>query len=131
MPATPHLDAELCSVCGESFQPHTVALCSQCGSAYHLNQRQDLEGKDCGDVWISEEHMALEFACNSCLAPAEALNEVLDLDEAAVLAGVPSSSLATAAEQGTLRCRRTGGGILLFQRGDVINFAAARREGPR
>jgi hypothetical protein len=125
VPALPQLDVELCTVCGEGFQPHTIALCSQCGKPYHLNQRQDLEGKDCGDVWISEEHMALEFACSTCLHPTEGLEDVLDLDEAASVAQMTTAVLASAAAEGTIRHRKTSGGILLFRRADVISFAAA------
>ncbi len=125
MPATPYADATSCNVCGEAFQAHTIALCSQCGKAYHLNQRQDLAGKDCGDVWISDEHMALEFACNLCLKPPEALDEVLDLEEAAQLANVAGEQLARAAERGGIKHRKTGAGVLLFQRSDVIAFAAS------
>lgn len=109
------------------MEPHTAALCAQCGNPYHLNQRQDLEGKDCGDVWISEEHMALEFACNTCLQPQDALEAIIDLDEAAAVAGVEARVLQSAAEAGELQHRRTSGGILLFNRADVERFAAQLR----
>jgi hypothetical protein len=29
--------------------------------------RMDQPGKDCGEVWINEEYLALEFACAACL----------------------------------------------------------------
>ncbi|MCA9821216.1 MAG: helix-turn-helix domain-containing protein [Dehalococcoidia bacterium] len=128
MATSQQLTADLCSVCGEGFQPHTLALCSQCGKAYHLNQRQDLEGKDCGDVWISDEHMALEFACNSCLLAEDgALDDVLDLGEAANLAQVSEAELVKAVEAGAIKHRRTTGGVLLFRRADVIAFLAGAR----
>src|SRR3954470_10533814 len=57
----------LCSVCSESTEAHTLAHCDICTKPYHLNQRQDLPGKDCGDVWISEESLSLEFGCFTCL----------------------------------------------------------------
>lgn len=44
-----------------------TAVCNQCERPFHLRLRQDAEGKDCGEVWISEQHLAMEFACLSCL----------------------------------------------------------------
>jgi hypothetical protein len=32
--------------------------------------RNDSEGKDCGDVWINEQYLSLEFACFVCLGAA-------------------------------------------------------------
>jgi hypothetical protein len=102
--------------------PQTEAICLQCGQPYHLNQRQDLDGRDCGQVWINEEHLALEFACNTCLnppAPAGALDEVLELEEAAALLQLPESALIEAADAGTVRHRRTARGVYLFERRDL------------
>ncbi len=102
------------------------AFCGQCGALYHLNQRADRPGNDCGQVWISEEHLALEFACDNCLNPAapEAnLDDILDLDEAAAVAGVSPASLAAAADRGVVRHRKTPGGIYLFERRDAVAFA--------
>ena len=44
------------------------AECNWCDSRYHLNQRNDIEAKDCGEVWIDEQYLALQFACQTCLA---------------------------------------------------------------
>jgi hypothetical protein len=44
------------------------ATCNWCNGLYHLNQRNDVEAKDCGQVWIDEQYMALQFACEACLA---------------------------------------------------------------
>lgn len=44
------------------------AECNWCDGRYHLNQRNDVEGEDCGAVWIDEQYLALQFACNTCLA---------------------------------------------------------------
>jgi len=44
------------------------AECNWCDGRYHLNQRNDAEGQDCGAVWIDEQYLALQFACNTCLA---------------------------------------------------------------
>lgn len=120
--------AIICSVCNEPLEAHTEAYCDACGLPYHLNQRTDLPGKDCGDVWINEEHMALEFACNSCLHPAEppeALDEILDGAEAAALAGIDEAQLVSAAEAGAVRHRKTSSGVYLFERGDVLAFSKA------
>lgn len=57
----------LCAVCGEPAAEDASVLCNNCNQRFHLNQRNDREGKDCGEVWISEQYLALEFACRSCL----------------------------------------------------------------
>ena len=115
-----------CSVCGEQVEPHTEAYCSHCGELYHLNQRTDRPGKDCGQVWINEEHMALEYGCDRCLHPEEhgaGLDDVLDIGEASAVAGLSEAALTSAADAGTLRHRRTAAGTLLFQRRDVVGYA--------
>jgi hypothetical protein len=58
----------ICSVCGETAPLSMTAECNWCDQRFHLNQRNDVEGKDCGAVWIDEQYMALQFACNTCLA---------------------------------------------------------------
>lgn len=119
-----------CSVCGEVIEAHMEAFCNACGQPYHLNQRTDLPGNDCGQVWINDEYLALEFACNTCLNPEPAaanLDEILDSEEAAAEAGVPEEALIAAAESGVLRSRRTGKGVYLFERGDVLGFARERK----
>lgn len=57
-----------CGVCGELTSEHSNATCHFCLRPYHLALRNDIPAKDCGQVWISEEHMSLEFACNTCIA---------------------------------------------------------------
>ena len=44
------------------------AECNWCDGRFHLNQRNDVEAQDCGAVWIDEQYMALQFACNTCIA---------------------------------------------------------------
>ena len=56
-----------CVVCGEVAAAAMTAECNWCDSHYHLNQRNDVEAKDCGQVWIDEQYLALQFACNTCL----------------------------------------------------------------
>ena len=57
-----------CVVCGEPAAFTMSAECNWCDGRYHLNQRNDVEAKDCGSVWIDEQFLALQFACNNCLA---------------------------------------------------------------
>jgi hypothetical protein len=59
--------AENCVVCGDPAEPALSAECNWCDGRYHLNQRNDIEAKDCGQVWIDEQFLALQFACNNCL----------------------------------------------------------------
>lgn len=60
-------DAPRCTVCGEPADDGTSSVCNSCGERFHLNQRNDAGGKDCGAVWINEQYLALEFACQRCL----------------------------------------------------------------
>ncbi len=119
-----------CSVCGLSIAAHMFATCDTCGKVFHLNQRTDLPGDDCGQVWINEEHLGLEFGCDSCLNPPEPegnLDDVLDLAEAAQAAGMTEEWIGQAAAAGDLRHRRTASGVYLFERRDVLSFA----QGPK
>ena len=118
-----------CSVCGEFIAVHMHALCNACGLPYHLNQRNDIPGDDCGQVWINEEFLSLEFACNTCLAPPEEignLDDILEAGEAADASGLTHAEIVAAAETGALRHRKTASGVYLFQRGDVADFARQR-----
>jgi hypothetical protein len=56
-----------CTVCGEAAQESNSALCGACDQRFHLNLRGDVEGKDCGDVWIDDQFLSLRFACFNCL----------------------------------------------------------------
>jgi hypothetical protein len=72
----------VCSVCSEPGDEKTISICNTCGEPFHLNQRNDVTGKDCGVVWINEQFLSLEFACQRCLdgetpAPARAKPTVL------------------------------------------------------
>jgi hypothetical protein len=90
-----------------------------------------MPGDDCGQVWINEDHLGLEFACNSCLNPedggatAGALDDILDLGEAAAVAGLTEPVLERAAQLGHIKHRQTASGVLLFERRDVLAFAVA------
>ncbi len=56
-----------CGVCGEAAEDPTSVMCGDCDQPFHLNQRTDVDGKDCGDVWVDEEYLSLRFACFNCL----------------------------------------------------------------
>lgn len=60
-------DATVCTVCGGPADEASSSACNSCGERFHLNQRNDGGAKDCGAVWINEQHLALEFACQRCL----------------------------------------------------------------
>ncbi len=67
-----------CHVCGGAADATNSAVCSRCDRRFHLRLRNDADGRDCGDVWINEQYLALEFACFDCLGanmPSEAANE--------------------------------------------------------
>ncbi len=73
----------VCSVCGEAAPLAATAECNWCDQRFHLNQRNDIEGKDCGQVWIDEQYLALQFACNTCLADADRAGAVVPTARAA------------------------------------------------
>ncbi|HEU4760450.1 MAG TPA: hypothetical protein VFT91_10790 [Dehalococcoidia bacterium] len=56
-----------CRVCGEPLDDSTSAVCNNCEAPFHLRLRNDAGGKDCGEVWVNEQYLSLEFACFSCL----------------------------------------------------------------
>lgn len=124
--------ATLCSVCAEAVERHTEAYCSNCGDVFHLNQRTDLPGKDCGDAWINGDSLALEFGCQRCLngeaepAPESALDEIVDASEGAAWLGISESELVAAADGGQIVHRRTSSGIYLFERASLTVFGSQR-----
>lgn len=67
MTTEPQQQTFTCVVCGEPVAAVMSAECNWCDGRYHLNQRNDVEGKDCGAVWIDEQYLALQFACQTCL----------------------------------------------------------------
>jgi hypothetical protein len=83
---------ETCVVCGETVDETNSAVCQGCNRRYHLVLRQGAQGKDCGDVWINEAFMSLQFACFSCLRGARA-------DSAPAAAGMPAASEPASAQQ--------------------------------
>jgi len=56
-----------CHICSEPADAANSAVCNTCGNRFHLRLRNDVEGKDCGEVWINEQFLSLEFACLNCL----------------------------------------------------------------
>ncbi len=64
-------EAVVCVVCREEADDRTTSVCHSCGERYHLNERNDTEGKDCGQVWIDEQFLALRFGCQRCLSQNE------------------------------------------------------------
>ena len=63
---TERVPPDLCSICAERVERHTESYCNACGRLFHLNQREDLPGRDCGTVSLSEAHLALVFLCRAC-----------------------------------------------------------------
>jgi len=64
-----------CAVCGEPVEEVASAVCGVCDRHFHLNQRNDVEGRDCGEVWIDEQYLSLRFACVNCLGRATIAGE--------------------------------------------------------
>ena len=59
-----------CRVCGDPISADRLATCNNCHEPFHLRSRQDHDGADCGEVWIHEQYLSLEFACFICLGKA-------------------------------------------------------------
>ena len=57
----------VCRVCGDGADESNSAVCNNCEGRFHLRLRNDADGQDCGDVWINEQYLSLEYACNICL----------------------------------------------------------------
>ncbi len=57
-----------CAVCGDPAAAEARADCYRCGRYFHLRLTTTATGPDCGDVWIDDDVMALQFACRECLA---------------------------------------------------------------
>lgn len=94
-----------CHVCGELTDTYSNAACLRCGSVFHLALRQDMPGKDCGQVWINDESQTLEFACNRCLGLAAPASDGAT-DETAARYSRSTHSRAS----DLLRARRKGRG---------------------
>jgi len=63
----PPRNETVCSVCREPLDDTNSATCNTCGNPFHLRLRNDADGPDCGDVWVNEQFLSLEFACFNCL----------------------------------------------------------------
>ena len=72
-----------CQICDEPLGEHETADCYLCGKLFHLQMLQTADGPDCGDVWIDDEVLALQFACRNCLE-AHAAGQALSPEAAAV-----------------------------------------------
>jgi formylmethanofuran dehydrogenase subunit E len=77
---TPHASATTCHICAEAADAANSAVCNTCGERFHLRLRNDAEGKDCGEVWINEQFLALEFACLSCLGRGDTASQEPPVD---------------------------------------------------
>lgn len=58
--------AALCHVCNTPLTGEAEE-CNNCFRPFHLRKSDAGDGLDCGRVWINEQFLSLEFACNSCL----------------------------------------------------------------
>ena len=68
-------EAASCVVCGGPLRPDAQADCYSCGQFFHLALTATAGVEDCGQVWIDDEVMALQFACNGCLGENGAAGE--------------------------------------------------------
>ena len=66
-PAADDPGASGCVVCAAPLQSDAQADCYRCGGYFHLALTTNSTVEDCGQVWLDDEVMALQFACNGCL----------------------------------------------------------------
>lgn len=55
-----------CRVCHQRLTDE-IETCNNCDRPFHLRKREDSIAPDCGELWINEQFLALEFACDICL----------------------------------------------------------------
>jgi hypothetical protein len=60
----------VCTVCTAPADETNSALCNNCDGRFHLRLRRDADGPECGRVWVNEQFLALEYACDVCLGAA-------------------------------------------------------------
>jgi hypothetical protein len=57
-----------CRVCGEAEpRPELLSECFGCDRPFHLNPYANRPGKDCGDAWIGDDALTLQFYCRDCI----------------------------------------------------------------
>ena len=76
-----------------------------CGQPFHLVLTQSPEGKNCGEVWLNEEFLTLEFGCAGCLAEQRG--------EAPPAPTVPPAETAQPAQRGRVKHTGTSARALL------------------
>ena len=69
---------ELCRICREDADGSNSAVCNSCEERFHLRLRQDADGKECGEVWVNEQYLSLEYACFACLGQQPAGGEEME-----------------------------------------------------
>lgn len=59
-----------CHVCGDAITDDNHNNCTNCDRPFHLRQREDIDARDCGEFWVNDQYLTLEYACNVCLGKA-------------------------------------------------------------
>ena len=75
-PATPAADLPsiegplselgLCTVCGEPLPERHHASCDRCNRLFHLRMTETEQARDCGRVFVDDEHCTLALLCDPC-----------------------------------------------------------------
>lgn len=84
-------EEDACAICvARVSDPGLLADCSGCGALFHLNPRNDVEGIDCGDVWVGDcDEPVLQFFCDPCLGRIRAAMAAQPLQPPAAGFGAP------------------------------------------
>ena len=97
------MTAQTCVICDLPVTESSSNYCSFCARPFHLSMRNDLQIEECGEVWINDVHLGLEFACRECLEGAEDDgSETLGLRAVSDMLKVPLSEVEGWLAQGRL-----------------------------
>jgi hypothetical protein len=92
-----------CAICGLPVTEQTSTYCSFCARLFHLSMRNDVTIDECGEVWLNDVHLGLEFACRDCLEGGEDDGgDTLGLRAAGDLLKVPAGEVEGWIAQGRL-----------------------------
>ncbi len=64
------MNSEMCCVCALPLDDVNRGVCNGCGLPFHLRVQGDLQGPECGQVWVHPQYLALEYGCLICLGHA-------------------------------------------------------------
>lgn len=65
-------EAGSCHICAQGLVAEDTASCHLCYKDFHLAMTIQSQTKDCGQIFMNNDTLALAFVCNQCLSQVEA-----------------------------------------------------------